>query len=72
VRSGPLRIIGIKAIGDFAQTNDCPASLPEGSSCRVSVTFAPTEAGERPGALVLTNGSDGLPMTLPLTGLAIR
>jgi len=71
-RSGPVPIVDIRARGDFAQTNDCPASLPGGSSCTVSVTFTPTEAGQREGELVVTNLEDGLEMTLPLTGLAIR
>jgi hypothetical protein len=39
--------------GDFAQTNDCPAEIPAGVSCTVSVTFTPTARGDRIGILVI-------------------
>ena len=40
--SAALTINGVTAGGDFAQTNNCGASVAAGNSCTVSVTFTPT------------------------------
>ncbi|HEX6737123.1 MAG TPA: choice-of-anchor D domain-containing protein, partial [Vicinamibacteria bacterium] len=52
---GPLTLGGIATEGDFTQSNDCGASLAEGASCTVSLSFAPAAAGTRQGLLVLTD-----------------
>jgi hypothetical protein len=48
---GPLLITGVSVkgpnAGDFSQTNNCPSSLPQGASCTINVTFAPTADGVR-------------------------
>lgn len=37
--------------GDFAQTNDCGASLQPGTSCSINVTFTPAAIGNRSAAV---------------------
>jgi len=57
------------ATGDFAQTNNCPASLAaNGGFCTVNVTFAPTAAGTRTGAVSITDQATNSPQTVSLTG----
>jgi probable HAF family extracellular repeat protein len=58
----------ITTSGDFSQTNTCGASLAASASCMVMVTFGPTGAGDRSGTL--TAISAGVPITVPLTGIA--
>ena len=68
--SGPsLMALGAISIsGNFIQTNNCGASLAPSAACAVMVTFAPTAAGDLPG--VLTVISAGVPITVPLAGIA--
>jgi len=62
-----IAITGTNA-GDFAQTNNCPASLVSGKKCTISVTFSPSQIGARSASLTLTdNAADG-PQNVPLTG----
>lgn len=53
--------VGTIAIsGDYAQTNNCPASLATGSNCTINVTFTPVAAGARTGTLTIPdNGASG-------------
>jgi hypothetical protein len=66
--SGMLTVANIQATGDFAQTNNCPAQLPGGASCTINVTFSPTAAGARSGALTVSDDAGGSPQTENLTG----
>jgi parallel beta-helix repeat protein/YD repeat-containing protein len=52
-----LTINHIAAGGDFAQTNNCPASLPNGQNCTIQVTFTPTARGTRSATLTVTDNS---------------
>ena len=63
-----LNITNMVASGDFAQTNDCPASVAPAGFCTLSVTFTPTTAGTRTGAVTITDNAAGSPHKLPLTG----
>ncbi|MGD0921624.1 MAG: choice-of-anchor D domain-containing protein [Terriglobia bacterium] len=54
--------------GDFAQTNNCPASLAATASCTLSVTFKPTASGARNGTLTVTDNAPGSPHTVALWG----
>ncbi len=54
--------------GDFAQTNNCPASLAVNASCTISVTFSPTSAGSRTASLKLTDNADDSPQSIALSG----
>ena len=52
----PITLTGTSP-ADFAQTNNCPASLPASASCAVQVIFTPVGSGRRVAALAVTNGS---------------
>jgi FG-GAP-like repeat/Abnormal spindle-like microcephaly-assoc'd, ASPM-SPD-2-Hydin/FG-GAP repeat len=70
--SAALTITGITLSGmnadDFAQTDTCPASLTAGANCAISVTFTPTGAGARSGAISIADNAAGSPQTVPLAG----
>jgi hypothetical protein len=63
-----MHIMSIAASGDFAQTNNCGATLTAGMSCTVSVTFTPTVTGARNGNISVTDDANGSPQTVALTG----
>ena len=54
---GLLTFNSITTEGDFVQTNDCPATLAEGTACAVSVAFAPAAAGTRQGTLRVSDNA---------------
>jgi Big-like domain-containing protein/VCBS repeat protein/HYDIN/CFA65/VesB family protein/centrosomal CEP192-like protein len=56
---------------DFSQKNNCPASLPPNSSCKISVTFTPKAAGTRNAAVSVTDNAPGSPQSASLTGVGI-
>jgi hypothetical protein len=64
----PLIIGSIVTTGAFSQTNNCPATLAAGSSCKVDVVFTPTVSGTNSGTLVITDSDPNSPDTLKLTG----
>jgi Beta-propeller repeat/Abnormal spindle-like microcephaly-assoc'd, ASPM-SPD-2-Hydin len=63
-----LNISGIQVSGDYAQTNTCGASLAASASCQIQITFTPTAAGNRTGALTIADDAFNSPQTLALTG----
>ena len=65
-----LAISSIAAIGDFDQTNNCPASLATGTSCTITVTFKPTATGTRYGNITINDNANGYASVqfVPLTG----
>jgi hypothetical protein len=65
-----ISITGANA-GDFAQTNNCPASLVAGFSCAISVTFAPTATGARSATLSVADNAAGSPQTATLSGTGL-
>ena len=66
-----LTITSIGTSGDFAQSNNCGASLSAGSSCGISVTFKPTTTGTRSGSLSITDNAPNSPQTVSLTGTGV-
>lgn len=54
--------------GDFAQTNNCGASLAAGISCTLNVTFTPTASGARQASVSVSDNAAGSPQTVSLTG----
>jgi len=63
--------IGGANVGDFAQTNTCPAApatLPVNGTCTISVTFTPTATGARAAEIDLADNVPGSPQVLALTG----
>jgi hypothetical protein len=73
VSSHPVTFTSIASSGDFSQSNTCPitpATLNTGQSCTITVTFGPTAAGTRNGAVTLTDNDPGSPtQTIALTGI---
>lgn len=66
--------VSIAASGDFAQTSNCPvspATLAPAASCTVSVTFTPTAAGVRNGAITVSDPLPGSPQIVALTGTGV-
>jgi hypothetical protein len=61
-------ISSISASGDFAQTNNCGASLAVSTSCTVNVTFTPTATGTRTGSLSIADNAANSPQLVSLTG----
>ncbi len=53
----PLTIDSIGAEGDFAQTNSCGSSVAFGTSCTISIVFAPTAAGARTGRVTISDNA---------------
>ena len=68
---GSFAITGANA-ADFSQQNTCGASVPVGSSCTITASFAPTAAGSRTAALSFAT-NDPLEPTLqvPLSGTGV-
>jgi hypothetical protein len=70
--AGALTITSITALpaSDFAISNNpCGANLAAGANCIISVTFAPSVVGSRPGTLTVTDNAGGSPHSIPLTGM---
>ena len=63
-----LLLSGITASGDFAEAQTCPAKMPAGTSCPVSVTFTPSTTGLRTGTLAAAGNFSGAPPTAALSG----
>ena len=69
IGNAPLNITGISASGDFAETNTCGTSLAIGSSCQISVTFAPSAVGNRTGNITIAQSGGGSPQSIALSGI---
>jgi hypothetical protein len=54
--------------GDFAETNNCGATVAAGASCTLSVTFTPTMVGSETGTLTITDNGSPTTQTVSLTG----
>jgi hypothetical protein len=63
-----LTITRIQGSGDFAETNDCTATLAGGSACSIDVTFTPTADGTRIGTLTISDSAADSPQSLNLVG----
>jgi hypothetical protein len=66
--STTVTISNITATAPFSETNNCPGSLPEGQSCDIQVSFAPTAKGSASGQLSVTDNATGSPQTVALSG----
>jgi|SRR5215469_1913682 len=71
--TGPLRMLGMSANGDFAETDNCTSSSPlaVNATCTVNVTFTPSAVGARAGTLSITNSFNVVPASVALSGTAI-
>ncbi|BDG09626.1 choice-of-anchor D domain-containing protein [Anaeromyxobacter paludicola] len=70
--AAPLGIRGITLGGsspwNYAQTNNCPATLATGASCTVNVTFTPTSAGTKTATLNVRAAAPAASQSVTLTG----
>ncbi len=73
--NAPLSISNIAVAGtnsgDFAQSDSCPVgtgTLAAGSSCTISVLFAPSAAGVRAASLQVTDNASDSPESVSLSG----
>ncbi|HLX84070.1 MAG TPA: choice-of-anchor D domain-containing protein [Terriglobales bacterium] len=70
--STTLDISSITASTHFAvSSNTCGATLASGKTCKISVTFTPTQLGPLTGTLSFTDNAAGSPQTVPLSGAGI-
>ncbi len=53
---------------DFAQTNNCPSSLPPGAHCNINVNFSPTSIGTRTASLGVTDNASNSSQLASLAG----
>ncbi len=66
-----LTISTIAASGEFAQSNNCGASLGTGLGCTINVTFTPTTVASKTGSITITNNATGSPHAIALTGSGV-
>ncbi len=70
-----LNINGISVAGanisDFAQTNNCGATLAAAASCTVNVTFTPTMGGSRTAAIAVSGTEPGSPVSVDMAGTGL-
>ena len=67
-----LTITSITISKKYTVTNTCGSSLAAGSSCTITVSFAPTAVGTITGTVSVTDNASGSPQTFSMTGTAIR
>lgn len=70
---GAIAISEVVGDGDYAAQSDCISLSPlePGRSCTVDVTFTPSEAGERMGALEVSTSFYSTPVGVPLRGTGL-
>jgi subtilase family serine protease len=66
-----LNITSIATSGDFAQTNNCPATLNVGAKCAIGVTFTPSLLGAESATLDVNDNAANSPQTVALSGAGI-
>jgi len=67
-RDVPLNISNISVSGDYSETSGCPAQVSAHASCKIKVTFKPTQTGNRTGTLTVTDSDPSSPQTTNLQG----
>ena len=67
--SAPLQVYSIQASGDFAEINNCGATVPAGSAtCTISITYKPTVIGPSTEQVAITDNAAGSPHIITVTG----
>jgi hypothetical protein len=66
-----LSIASVQVTGDYAQTNNCPATLATQANCTFNITFTPTTSGSRNGTLSISDSAIGSPQSVPLSGTGV-
>ena len=67
-----VTISSINASGDFLQTNNCGTALAGNGSCAINVSFRPTAAGNRTGAITINSGAPTITIALSGTGTEVN
>lgn len=57
---------------EFTETNGCGTSVAPGTSCTISVTFAPRRAGSSTAWLIVSDDGGGSPQRVTLWGVGLR
>ena len=66
---GPLTISDISVTGPYSEVDNCPASMPNATSCTMYIYFAPSGSGAAPGTVnISTNGFFNPVSTISLIG----
>ncbi len=66
--TGTLTISSIVAVGNFSETNNCPASLAAGLTCTISVSFTPSITGKVLGEITVTDNAPGTTQEIGVSG----
>ncbi len=69
-----IAISSITASPNFAETNNCGATLASGTACAINVTFTPTAPGALTGTLTIADNSQGVAgstQTVALSGIGL-
>lgn len=66
--SSALQLTNKSVTGDFAESDDCGASVAPASSCTFSITFTPSASGEQTGTLAIADNAAGSPHIILLSG----
>jgi hypothetical protein len=66
--STTLTISGVKAAGNFSQSNTCGGRVTVGASCTITVTFTPTKKGVQTGTITIIDSANPNTQTISLTG----
>ena len=66
---GLLAISNVAITGDFSQTSTCGSTVDPSANCAFTITFTPTAASARSGALTITDSATGSPHTISLSGV---
>ncbi len=63
-----MSITSIVASGDYAQTNNCGASLAAAAKCTINITFSPSWTGSRAGYITFSDNDPSTLQTVTLNG----
>jgi hypothetical protein len=65
-----ITIAGTNA-SDFAETDNCPASMGPGVKCTLSVTLTPSQTGAETAAVTVADSAANSPQTVALSGTGV-
>ena len=63
-----VNVGAITASSDYTVTNTCGSSIVGGGSCKIGVTFTPTQTGSVPGTLTINDADLSSPQIVNLSG----
>ena len=68
----PVNVGAIVASASYSVTNTCGTSIVGGGSCKIGVTFTPTQIGSVPGTLTINDADLSSPQIVNLSGTGIQ